>query len=158
MAGKRVVVTGLGAVSSIGVGTEPFWKNIKEGKGYFRQVDFPDIEIGQYKSRVCSPIDNFTPVDYLEEGKKLKRTARAAQFTIVGTYLALKDAGFTLQPAVQDGSNGMYAVRGIDRQRCGVIIGQSTNNADIMLSSHIRFFKAQRPEEDEPSHFSTIKP
>ena len=41
---KRVVVTGLGPVSSIGIGKETFWENARQGRGYFRNVDFDDVD------------------------------------------------------------------------------------------------------------------
>ena len=149
---KRVFVTGLGPVSSIGLGKDVFWKNVKEGKVYFSSVDFPDIDIEQYKSRICSPIEDFSPADYIEKSRKLRRAARATQFTIVGTYLALKDAGFALQPMLEDNAEGssLYSTAEIDPLRCGVIIGQSMDNADIMLPSHVRFLQYRGPKKMNP--------
>ena len=130
---KRVVVTGIGPVSSIGIGKENFWNNAKQGKGYFRQVDFPDIELEQYKGRVCSPIDNFSPGDYIEDKRKLKRAARATIYSVVGTYLALIDAGFSVKPLARQTQEdpNLYTVENIDVGRTGVILGQSMDSGDI---------------------------
>ena len=64
---RRVVVTGLGPVSSIGIGKNAFWESAREGKGYYRNIDFQDVEIDQYRSRICSPIDNFSLSEYFEK-------------------------------------------------------------------------------------------
>lgn len=149
---RRVVVTGLGPVSSIGIGREAFWESAELGKGYFKNIDFQDVEIDQYKSRVCSPIENLTISDYFENPKKLKRAAKATQYTVLGTYLALQDAGLKLNRVVKKEINGpnMFSVEGIDPMRCGVIIGQSESNLDILLVGHIAFLKNRGPKRVNP--------
>jgi len=149
---KRVAVTGLGPVSSIGIGKEKFWDNARKGKGYYRNIDFPDTEIEQYKSRVCSPVDNFSPADYFEQPKKLKRAGKATQYTVIGTYLALKDAGFSLQLEENKAELGptMYSTEGVDPLRCGVIMGQSMSNSDILFPSHAQFLKYNGPKRMSP--------
>jgi len=149
---RRVVVTGLGPVSSIGTGKKNFWDNAVNGKGYFRNIDFEDVELEQYKSRVCSPIDDFNPVDMFEGARKLKRTGRATQYTVVGTYLALIDAGFTLRFSGRQEKNdpSMFITEGIDPARCGVILGQSMSNADILIPNHRKFIEHNGPKRVNP--------
>jgi len=149
---RRVVVTGLGPVSSIGTGKEAFWKNAVGGKGHFRNIDFDDVELEQYKSRICSPIDDFNPVDMFEGSRKLKRTGRATQYTVVGTYLALKDAGFTLRFTGKEEKNdpSMFITEGVDPARCGVILGQSMSNADILIPNHRKFVEHNGPKRVNP--------
>ncbi len=145
-------MTGLGPVSSIGIGKESFWQKASRGIGHFRKVDFPDIELEQYKSRVCSPIDDFNPSDYIEDRRKLKRAARATRYTVVGTFLALQDAGFALKPILNSAAEkpNLYSVDGVDPRRCGVILGQSMDNGDIYLPSHVRFIKHSGPRRMSP--------
>ena len=149
---KRAVVTGLGPVSSIGIGKEPFWGNARQGNGHFREVNFPDVDLEQYKSHVCSPIDDFNPADFIEDKRKLKRAARATQYSVVGTYLALQDAGFALKPILNNAAEkpNLYSVDGIDSRRCGVILGQSMDNGDIYLPSHARFLRHNGPRRMSP--------
>lgn len=150
---KRVVITGVGPVSSIGIGREQFWKNAVEGNGYYRQMEFPDVEVEQYRSRICSPIDNFDPVDHLEHAKKMRRTGKATQYGLLGTYLALLDAGLKVRIAGNGQKQGpqLYFIEGIDPMRCGVIFGQSVNNADIMIPAHELFIKYKGPKKVNPS-------
>ncbi len=149
---NRVVVTGLGPVSSIGVGKDTFWKNAQEGRGYFRNTEFPDVDIEQYKSRICSPIDNFSVSEYLEYPKKLRRSGKATQYTLVGTYLALKDAGFKVDLAKDDsmGSPNIYHVQDIDPLKCGVILGQSMENPDVLVPEHVKFIEDRGPKRVNP--------
>jgi 3-oxoacyl-[acyl-carrier-protein] synthase II len=149
---RRVVITGLGPVSSIGIGKQAFWESAREGKGYFRNTDFEGVEIDQYRSRICSPIDNFSLADYFEYPKRLNKAARSTQFSVLGTLLALKDAGFklTLEENKESSHADKYYVEGIDPMKCGVIIGQSAGNYDVLLSNHIRFLDAKGPKKMNP--------
>ncbi len=149
---RRVVVTGIGPVSSIGIGKEEFWKSAVKGKGCFRNIDFDDVELEQYKSRVCSPIDGFNPQDIFEGARKLKRTGKATQYTVVGTYLALKDAGFSLRftGRQEKHSPSMYVTEGLDPARSGVILGQSMSNADILIPNHRKFIEHNGPKRVNP--------
>jgi 3-oxoacyl-[acyl-carrier-protein] synthase II len=149
---RRVVVTGVGPVSSIGIGKKAFWEKAKRGLGYFRNVDFPDVEIEQFKSRICSPVDAFTASDYFGDAKLLKRTGRATQYTAVGSYLALKDAGFTLKKQRDKDMNrlGTYILAGTDPLRCGVILGQAVSNSDVLLPAHITFLRDRGPKKINP--------
>ncbi len=149
---KRVVVTGLGPVSSIGVGKKTFWENALHGKGYFRNVDFPDVDIEQYRSRVCSPVDSFEPDQYLELTKGLRRAGRATKYSIVGTHLALTDAGFSVVPVVQGGTSQpkYYRVKELDPDRTGIILGQAVPNADVEYPEHVKFVRDSGPKRVNP--------
>ncbi len=149
---KRVVVTGLGPVSSIGIGKDAFWESAAKGKGYFRNTDFGDVELEQYRSRVCSPVDDFDPGDMFEGARKLRRTGRATQYTAVGTFFALQDAGFTLRFTGRQEINGpaMYVTEGLEPERCGVILGQSMSNADILIPNHRKFIEHNGPKRVNP--------
>jgi len=149
---KRVVVTGLGPVSSIGIGKEKFWENAKKGKGYFHCVTFPDVEIEQYRSRICSPVVDFQPEEYIEKTKGLRRAGRATKFSIVGTFLALKDAGFKITPVEKEisGKPKYYAVESLDPIRTGVILGQAVPNADLEYPEHAKFIRDRGPRKVNP--------
>ncbi len=149
---KRVVVTGLGPVSSIGIGTKAFWENALHGRGYFRNVDFSDVDIEQYRSRVCSPVDNFNPDNHLELTKGLKRAGRATKYSIVGTYLALVDAGFGVVPVEKGGTSQpkYYLVKGLDPDRTGIILGQAVPNADVEYPEHLKFIHDRGPRRVNP--------
>lgn len=149
---RRVVVTGVGPVSSIGIGKKAFWESAREGKGYFRSIDFQGIDIEQFKSRICSPVDNFSLSDYFENPKRLKKGGRATQFSVIGALLALQDAGFKLILTNNEnsGRSEMFSIDGIDPMKCGVIIGQAAGNYDILLSNHVKFLDEMGPKKMNP--------
>jgi len=91
---NRVVVTGLGPMTPIGVGRDAFWDALSAGKSGVRNVedvvDLTDIDV-----KIGAPITGFDPVDYID-AKKARRLDRSAQFALAATKLALQDAGIDL--------------------------------------------------------------
>ncbi len=149
---RRVAVTGLGPVSSIGIGKDTFWENAVKGKGFFRNVDFQDVQLEQYRSRVYSPIDNFDLSVYFKDPKRLKKSGKATQYTVLGCYLALRDAGLSLESVEKEEVTGpkKFKIKGIDPLRCGAILGQSESNTDILLANHIAFLNYKGPKRINP--------
>ena len=95
---RRVVVTGLGVVSSIGIGKEEFWKNLLAGKSGISKIE--RFDTSRYDVHVGGEIKNFRPEDFLEKSE-IRRYGRATQFTIAAAQLAFKDANLdweTLSP------------------------------------------------------------
>ncbi len=86
---RRVVVTGLGVVSSIGIGKETFWKNLISGKSGISEVT--SFDTSKYEVHRGGEIRFFDPTDYIPR-KKIKGIARASQFAIAASKLALDDA------------------------------------------------------------------
>jgi len=150
---KRVVITGLGPVSSIGIGKNNFWEKAVKGQGYYRKVNFDNVEIEQYRSHICSPIDGFNPADYIENSKRLKRSGKATKYAVVGSYLALKDAGYKLE-YVGDKKNDpdikVYRVHGLKSERVGVIFGQSVTNVDVEYPEYNKFLRDKGPKKVNP--------
>ena len=149
---RRVVVTGLGPVSSIGIGNNDFWESARQGRGYFRNTEFPDVEIEQYKSRVCSPIDAFTLEGVFEYPRRLRRAGKATQYALLGTYLALEDAGLKVEFVgdKENGRPGFYSTDVADPKRCGVILGQSMDNPDVHVAEHVKFIHDRGPKRVNP--------
>ena len=87
---RRVVVTGLGIVSSIGIGKDCFWKNLIKGKSGISKVSLFDTS--HMSRHYAGEIKNFTPQEYIP-GEKIKFMGRATQLAVVATKLALEDAG-----------------------------------------------------------------
>lgn len=149
---RRVAVTGLGPVSSIGIGKNDFWTKAVQGKGFFRNIEYQEVELEQYRSRVCSPIDNFDLSVYFEDPKRLMRGGKATQYTVLGSYLALKDAGLSMERVEKEEVDGpkKFRIKGIDPMRCGAILGQSESNTDILLANHIAFLHHNGPKRMNP--------
>ena len=86
---RRVVVSGVGVVSSIGIGKEKFWKNLIFGKTGVSKVESLNVE--KYENKNGGEIKIFDPSDYFKKDE-IKNIARASQFSIVATQLAVNDA------------------------------------------------------------------
>jgi len=91
---RRVVVTGLGVVSSIGIGWQEFWKNLIAGKSGISKVEY--VDAGLYDRHYAGEVKNFVPQDFIGKAK-VEKLGRTSQFGIVATKLALQDAGLHIK-------------------------------------------------------------
>lgn len=97
---RRVVVTGLGVVSSLGHDIETLWANILAGQcGIDRITAF---DASNYDCQIAAEVKNFEPGPAFPTPKELRRTDRFAQFGIYAGYKALKDSGLELDKANRD--------------------------------------------------------
>jgi 3-oxoacyl-[acyl-carrier-protein] synthase II len=112
MNGHRVVVTGLGAVTPIGLGHEEFWKGLMEGRnGVSRVTHFDPTD---FRSHMAAEVNNFNAEDWVDE-KSVGRMDRFVHFALASSSMALKDAGLNTYP--------------FDGNRAGVIIGSGIGGA-----------------------------
>ena len=86
---QRVVVTGLGVISSIGIGIQDFWKNLIAGKSGISEIE--SFDTSQYPIHKGGEVKNFRPQDFIDR-RKIKHLGRASQMAIAATKLALEDA------------------------------------------------------------------
>lgn len=122
---ERVVVTGIGVISSVGTGIENFWKGLLEGKcGVGRLTRF-DSE--GYTCKVASEVNDFDPTDYIDP-KEVKRNDRYTHFAIAAAQLAVKDA--KLDPKKVE-----------DPTRFGVIIGSGIGGMDTIEKQSRKLFE-----------------
>jgi 3-oxoacyl-[acyl-carrier-protein] synthase II len=135
--GKRVVVTGVGPVTPIGIGKETYWKNLINGQSSFKAIAFPNRDMNQYRCQIGAPIEAFDLFQYIPQTKYSKHFGKSSQFAIAGTWLALKDAGIELE--MRDDEKGRYQLKGIDSFQIGVILGVGVEAMDLMEHYHGRF-------------------
>lgn len=99
MVAERVVITGIGTVSSVGIGKDEFWKGIVQGRSGVKRVSrIPESQ--QPASKIAAEITDFDPSKWMEP-KQVKRTDRFIQLAIAASYLAAEDAklsSVTLDP------------------------------------------------------------
>lgn len=103
---KRVVLTGFGAVTPIGIGKDEFWNALLDGKsgvGYITRFD-----ASEHDTKIAAEVKDFDPTAFMEK-KEAKRMDMFAQYAVAGTKMALDDAGIDLSM--------------IDTDRAGAIIG-----------------------------------
>ncbi len=92
----RIVITGLGAVSSLGIGVSEFWKAALTGRSGVTAIQsFEPFSVGDYRSRVAGQVHNFSPGQYLPASQG-DRVDRYAQFALVATKEALADANLIM--------------------------------------------------------------
>ncbi|WPJ94931.1 beta-ketoacyl-ACP synthase II [Coraliomargarita algicola] len=104
---QRVVITGIGTVTSYGDGVETFWDNLLAGKSGIDTVK--SFDITEYPSKVGAECTDFQAGQYMDP-KEARRNDRYTQFAVAASRLALKDAG------IEDTSK-------LDADRFGVLIG-----------------------------------
>lgn len=87
---RRVVVTGLGAVTPLGNNVQDTWEGLKSGKNGIGSITLFDTE--KYKARLAAEVKNFEPRDYLEVNDVF-RTDRYAQFAVAAAEQAVAESG-----------------------------------------------------------------
>ena len=86
---RRVVITGLGAITPIGNNVEEFWKGIKTGKCGINEITHFDTT--DYKVKLAGEVKNYNPEEFFEK-KEAKRLDLFSQYGIVASREALKDS------------------------------------------------------------------
>ena len=90
---ERIVITGIGPVTPIGVGVDAFWTSLTQGRSGARRV--PDLVDAGLKVQIAADIPDFDPSEYMEP-KSARRMARFAQLAVAASRLAVEDAGLDL--------------------------------------------------------------
>lgn len=116
---KRVVVTGLGIVSPLGIGVGTFWANLTAGVSGVSRITRFDPE--GYTTQIAAEVKDFDPADYFEK-KEARHLDRFTQFALVATREALADAGLQLER--------------VDRDRVGVILGTGIGGIETLEEQH----------------------
>ncbi len=88
----RVVVTGLGVISPVGIGLEPFWTNLVEGHSGIGPITHFDAS--QLDCRFAGEVKDFDPTRYMER-KEARHMDRFAQFAVAASLMAVEDAGLS---------------------------------------------------------------
>lgn len=95
MSGRRVVVTGLGAVTPIGLGKDEFWNALKAGKNGISKISYFDPAL--FDCQIAGEIKGFDPSLYVDK-KEARRLVNFILFAIAASRMALTDAGLEITP------------------------------------------------------------
>jgi 3-oxoacyl-[acyl-carrier-protein] synthase II len=106
---RRVVVTGVGLVSPVGIGTEETWQALLAGRSGAAPITLFDAS--HHATRFACEVKGFDPLRWIEK-KDVKKVDRFIQFAIAAADLALQDAGFAVSPA-EAGRVGVFIGSGI---------------------------------------------
>lgn len=112
---KRVVVTGLGLITPLGVGVETSWQNLLNGKSGIRRIT--SFDVSAFPTQIAGEVDNFNPEDYVEP-KEVKKMDRFIHFAVAAATLALNNSGLKISDSNADrigvlvgsGMGGLHAI------------------------------------------------
>ena len=119
---RRVVVTGLGLVTPLGIGLEKNWQALVAGQSGIRKIDrFPNIDA--FASRIAGQVPDFHAEDFIEP-KEIKKMDLFIQYSVAAASMAMEHSGFKIDP--QDAENvGVIIGVGL----CGIDTIEATERA-----------------------------
>jgi 3-oxoacyl-[acyl-carrier-protein] synthase II len=96
---RRIVITGLGAVTPMGVGVEAGWQSLCQGKSGIGPVT--RFDTASFRTRIAGEVDGFDPADFMTS-KLVRRSSRFIHYAIAAAQMAVADSGLTITPANGD--------------------------------------------------------
>lgn len=129
---RRVVITGLGAVTPIGMGKDEFWKNLEEGKNGIDYITLFDT--AQHTTKIAGEVKNFVPEEWLDK-KEARRADRVVQFAVAAADMAIKDSGLDLES--------------VDKEKFGIYIGSGEGGIGTIADNFDTLF-AKGPARISP--------
>lgn len=114
---REVVVTGIGVISSIGIGVDEFWKNCLAGQSGISRVQ--SFDVSDYQRDHAGEIHNFDEWRYLSK-RRAKLWGRSARLAVSAGMLAMEDAGLSIKSPQ------------FDPQRFGVVMGTTAGEFNLM--------------------------
>ncbi|PYK86743.1 MAG: beta-ketoacyl-[acyl-carrier-protein] synthase II [Verrucomicrobia bacterium] len=97
---RRVVITGLGAITPVGNNVETFWSNLKKGVSGIRKIEAFDTT--DYDCQIGGEVRDFDPKPFFRNPKDIRRTDRFAQLALAAAKMALENSGIDLEKLNRD--------------------------------------------------------
>jgi 3-oxoacyl-[acyl-carrier-protein] synthase II len=116
---RRVVITGIGLVSPLGIGKEKNWQAISQGKSGIGLISHFDAS--QYSSKIAGQVKDFDALDFFEK-KEMRKMDRFIQFAVAAAQLAVQDSGIDIAR--------------LEGDRCGVYVGSGIGGIGSIEESH----------------------
>ncbi|MBN7773499.1 beta-ketoacyl-ACP synthase II [Clostridium aminobutyricum] len=116
---RRVVITGMGAITPFGNGALTCWQAVKEGKSgisLIERVDVSDLPV-----KVAGEIKNFNPNEFIDK-KEVKRMDRFSQYALAAAQLAIEESGLDFQA--------------INTERAGILIGSGVGGIETIENQY----------------------
>ena len=120
MNNRRVVLTGLGAITPIGNDIDSFWRNCLNGVSGVERIQAFDTE--GYDCQIAAEVRNFEPKDFFKNPKDPRRADRFAQFAMAAAKMAMNDSGLDLEK--------------VNRERFGVIVSSGIGGLKTLEDQH----------------------
>ncbi len=131
---RRVVITGLGAVTPLGSDVETFWSNLKNGVSGIRAIDAFDTTA--YDCKIGGQVRDFDPKPFFKNPKDVRRTDRFTQLSMAATKMAIEDSGIDI-------ANVKH------RDRFGVIVGTGIGGLKT-LQDQLTILLTKGPSRNSP--------
>lgn len=116
---RRVVITGYGVISPIGIGADDFWNSLASGKSGIGRVS--TFDTSQFSSQIGAEVKNFQPEKYIDK-KKIRKMDRFSQLAFAAAKIALEDAKLDMKKE--------------DPFRVGVIVGSGIGGLSTVAAEH----------------------
>jgi 3-oxoacyl-[acyl-carrier-protein] synthase II len=116
---RRVVITGLGVVTPLGIGVQSFWQGLVEGRSGVDRISlFDPKDLGV---QIAAEVRDFDPANFVSP-REARHMDRFAQFAVAASLIAVKDARLEIGPS--------------NRDRCGVLIGTGIGGINTLTEQH----------------------
>jgi 3-oxoacyl-[acyl-carrier-protein] synthase II len=129
---RRVVITGLGAVTPLATGVEESWQRLCQGKSGVARIT--KFDASGFNVQIAAELKDFHPEDFLDK-KKIRRTDPFIQYALVAARLAIHDAGLT--------------INGDNTSRVGVVLGSCAGGMN-MFGTNLLTLSDEGPERVSP--------
>jgi 3-oxoacyl-[acyl-carrier-protein] synthase II len=129
---RRVVVTGVGLVSPLGVGTDVTWRGLLSGASGIGPITLFDA--ARYSTRFAGEVPAFDPLQWIDK-KDVKKCGRFIQFAIAATTMAMDQSGLKIEP--------------VNAERVGVMIGSGIGGFEVIEREH-KILLERGPERVSP--------
>ena len=96
---RRVVITGLGAVTPLGTGVEKNWDALLNGRSGITQLT--RFDASDFPTRIAGEVSDFTPTDFIEK-KEVKKMDLFIQYSVAAAQMAMEEAKIPITPANED--------------------------------------------------------
>ncbi|MBA7657527.1 3-oxoacyl-[acyl-carrier-protein] synthase 2 [subsurface metagenome] len=126
---RRVVVTGMGMVTPLGVGTEASWQGLCQGKSGVGPVTHFDAS--QFRTKIAGEVDGFDPHDFIDR-KLVRRGDRFIHFALAAARMALEDSKLKIDAA--------------NAERVGVSVGTAMGGIESIEKNHELLIKGARQQ------------
>lgn len=135
---RRVVITGIGAVTPIGTGREALWNGLKSRRSAVGPIT--RFDPSPFRSKIAAEVPDFHPSDFMQD-KRLKRLDRFGQLSIASARLALQDAELDLEKE--------------DRDQVGAMMGTALGGVAYAEEQYPRYMRGG-PREVDPALALTV--
>lgn len=138
---RRVVVTGIGAITPLGLTVDEYWNNLLAGKSAACPIPYFDAEVFDTKFACC--VRGFDPRNYMDR-KMAQRNDLFAQYSLAATEMAVKDSGLEFEKE--------------DRERIGVIVGSGIGGMQTYHKQQETLFETKGPHRISPFFIPMLIP